>query len=258
MQFLTLLTLGASLLTSVTAAPAPKVDLIGALLKRVSTIQASAANLCQNELNKAKFPIDKVPSDFFIPGLQLKKVVVGRGTQNYTCETSTAASVPALKGAIATLFDTSCLAAFTPTFLHSLSPELLSYPLSSVSSKTAQALTSGSHYFLLKKTPIFDFRPQNGIDVPAPAVIQGGASVGPEKMHEYTPAGSTPAPAGAPAGSNKLGAVDWLRLDNDGLRDQSYTKVYRINTAGGKAPANCEGAKAEFTVDYAAEYWFYQ
>jgi len=253
----TLLTLGASIITSVSAAPAPKIDMIGKLLKRVSIVQAKATNLCQNELDKAKFPVDKVPADFFIPGLALKKVVVGRGTQNYTCETDTEESVPVLKGAIATLFDTSCLAAFTPTFLHSISPELLTYPLSSVDSPTAKALTTGSHYFPIKKTPVFDFRTENGMDVPAPATVLGGPAVGPENMFEYAAGKNTPAPADAPAGSNKLGSVDWLRLDNDGLRDPSYSSVYRIHTAGGKAPATCKGLEKEFIVDYAAEYWFY-
>ena len=63
----------------------------------------------------------------------------------------------------------------------------------------------------------------------------------------------------APASSNKgpagTGAVDWLALTakngSVGLKE-----VYRLETAGGAAPANCTNTSM-ISVQYAAEYWFY-
>lgn len=70
------------------------------------------------------------------------------------------------------------------------------------------------------------------------------------------------APASAPKGENGVGngAVPWLRLP--ALTGQTGNNgdikaVYRLNTAGGKAPATCESSPAAFSVQYAAEYWFY-
>lgn len=64
------------------------------------------------------------------------------------------------------------------------------------------------------------------------------------------------APAGAALGANGFGSVPWIKLD--GL-EGAYKEVYRVQTAGGMAPANCSGAVAGtvFTVEYSAQYWFY-
>jgi len=66
------------------------------------------------------------------------------------------------------------------------------------------------------------------------------------------------APANASKGPNNqgVGAVDWLDLcDAGGSKDLS--EVYRVETAGGKAPASCSGQPKDMEVQYAAQYWFY-
>jgi hypothetical protein len=63
-----------------------------------------------------------------------------------------------------------------------------------------------------------------------------------------------PAPKSASKGPNNLGSVPWLKLVH---LDGDYQEVYRINTAGGVAPKTCEGVQGDFSVQYAAEYWFY-
>jgi hypothetical protein len=54
--------------------------------------------------------------------------------------------------------------------------------------------------------------------------------------------------------------VKWLKLDAQADGTTSDVKsIYRLNTVGGLAPANCEG-KAEgevVTVEYEAQYWMY-
>ena len=66
------------------------------------------------------------------------------------------------------------------------------------------------------------------------------------------------APANASKGPNDQGdgAVDWLALSDAG-GSTSFSEGYRVETAGGKAPASCSGLPAEVQVQYAAEYWFY-
>lgn len=69
---------------------------------------------------------------------------------------------------------------------------------------------------------------------------------------------SANAPAGAYAGENGLGAVAWLYLvDNGSGLTHGLSSVYRVETAGGVAPATCDKAGSTLQVPYAAEYWFY-
>jgi hypothetical protein len=53
------------------------------------------------------------------------------------------------------------------------------------------------------------------------------------------------------------GAVPWLYVSATNATQGNVKAVYRINTAGGSPPQTCENSSAEFSVQYAAEYWFY-
>jgi len=70
--------------------------------------------------------------------------------------------------------------------------------------------------------------------------------------------GNIPAPAGAcpGAGGQGFGAVDWLRLVDAG-GSRGLSEVYRVVTAGGKAPPTCPFPSGSIEVQYAALYWFY-
>lgn len=50
-------------------------------------------------------------------------------------------------------------------------------------------------------------------------------------------------------------SVPWLQLTNVNGDIQA---VYRVETVGGVAPANCDGQKAAFQVQYAAKYFFWK
>jgi len=50
--------------------------------------------------------------------------------------------------------------------------------------------------------------------------------------------------------------VHWLQLVAKDQSSVGLQTVYRVVTAGGNAPAKC-GALREISVQYAAEYWFY-
>ncbi|KAJ4325017.1 hypothetical protein N0V94_000901 [Neodidymelliopsis sp. IMI 364377] len=62
------------------------------------------------------------------------------------------------------------------------------------------------------------------------------------------------------AAPNPSADIKWLRLQAQATESTSQVKyIYRLNTVGGLAPANCEGrAEGEVvTVQYEAQYWIY-
>ncbi|KAL4994695.1 hypothetical protein BDV10DRAFT_146182 [Aspergillus recurvatus] len=182
-------------------------------------------------------------------GLSLKAITLGRGTQNYTCAESTATIAPEAIGATATLFDTSCLVAAdasadSRSTLHFLPDILKPIPLSNVdlfasllSRESGQNLAVGKHYFTADGTPFFDLRGSERYNSDWIAAKKEGEEDAPAKP-----------------GYGITGDVAWLKLKEV---EGTLSEVYRIHTAGGSAPATCKDMPEEFTVDYAAEYWFY-
>lgn len=180
---------------------------------------------------------------------KLKLVLIGHGTQNYTCADSTAYSKPVANGAEAELFDVSCFASFVPgivdwfpfLFLHN--PKAIPYEL---------LPRAGTHYFYPDAaTPVFDVSGEN-------TRTKKGLFVG--KKLENIPA---PGDANTGVSPNAFGAVDWLKLvKKDDVKTASgqaftsvgYKTVYRVQTAGGKAPATCLGRPAQFDIPYATQY----
>ncbi|PLB55855.1 hypothetical protein P170DRAFT_453097 [Aspergillus steynii IBT 23096] len=215
-------------------------DLAEEFVKITKVLGAVNVNHCP--LDNIKLPLDRtnpaLPNP--APGLKLKYVAIGRGTQNYTCNATDASTTPNAVGAVATLYDASCIVHRNPELLHALTgpfshfiPGVIHF-VSAIFSRLIHSSTDtvvlGEHYFE-GKTPFFDMR-------------LGGYPdwVGTKKV----------ASADAPTKGND---VPWLKLEStnsSGIHD-----VYRIYTAGGKAPANCQGQNPYFVVDYAAEYWFY-
>ncbi|KAA8902676.1 malate dehydrogenase [Sphaerosporella brunnea] len=197
-----------------------------AVLPQVTDFQPGAKNLSPPSV------ANKVPT----------RVVLGKGTQNYTCAGNTAADMPAAYGAHALLYDVSCLAQYKPELLHkipdhvyALPENMAEYCSDELSEFVRDNVQVGEHLFTTMTTPVFTFR--------------GGKDIFYGKKME-----GVSAPSRAAQGKN--GAVDWLKLDSI-AGTHGFKEVYRVVTASGKAPATCEGQKPEFEVPYAAEYWFY-
>ncbi|EGS17463.1 uncharacterized protein CTHT_0067900 [Thermochaetoides thermophila DSM 1495] len=179
------------------------------------------------------------------PGLVLKHIAIGRGTQNYTCDPG--AEKPRQTGAVATLFNASCTVATSPELASLLGHAALQFPLHQ--SLETQRLApsnlavSGVHFFTKDGAPWFD------LDV-SPLWKMGGI-VGAKNT-------SAQAPETAAKGLGGEPAVPWLKLvakeSTGGLQE-----VYRIETVGGSAPQTCSGMPIgrEFQVEYATQYWFY-
>ena len=96
----------------------------------------------------------------------------------------------------------------------------------------------GVHYFDAKNNPTFDLGKC------------GQGIVTAQKMTNIT------APKNATQG--QYGAVDWLELGpKDGYPNTRISRVYRVDTASGKAPPTCQGLGSHTQIEYAALYWFY-
>ena len=173
-------------------------------------------------------------------GLSLTAVLVGRGTQNYTCTSSNSSAAPVAEGALASLFNASCIAAMYPNLL-SIIPDLaLLYTTPPPSSQLQPPGLDyyGEHYFRNATTPAFNLdtpKSQNGLTFAAKNA-------------------SSPAPADAPKGPGGVGdgAVPWLRLTSIS-GSTGPREIYRLNTAGGNPPATCQGMDSTFVVQYSAE-----
>ncbi len=176
-------------------------------------------------------------------GLSLKHVAIGRGTQNYTCDLTNSTAVPVANGAVATLFNVSCIAATYPDLGAILSKVSLEFNLtqSEVTHKLAPSnlALSGTHFFTNGTTPFFN------LDI-APGLQLGEVPCAKE-------AGS-PAPKDAPKGQQGEPAVAWLKLKARDGATGGLQEVYRVHTAGGSAPATCQGMPASFEVQYATQY----
>ncbi|KAL1296748.1 hypothetical protein AAFC00_000217 [Neodothiora populina] len=216
------------------------------------------------DLSKASLPVAPTPLPAPDSGLALFQVAVGRGTQNYTCDTSNTTAVPEAIGAVASLYNVSCIAASVPSLLEKIPPIALDLPSPSTdistsstsdgnddSNAAANADLSGHHYFLNPSTPFFN------LDTSTHSYGAGAF----KKMD------STAAPDDAPKGPKGKGdgAVAWLKLvakdsssNEDGGNGKVLREVYRVNTAGGNPPKSCTGMPASFEVEYSAEYWIYE
>lgn len=157
--------------------------------------------------------------------------------QNYTCASASATETPKAIGAIASLFNATCDGVRAPAVLASVTKIALDYAVPS--NKIAEGRLSGHHEFTEKGIPFFKLKTDR--------VDFGEGHV--------NATSKAPAPNGCSEGPNGLGSVPWLKLVH---LDGDYQEVYRINTAGGVAPKTCEGVQGSFSVDYAAEYWFYE
>jgi hypothetical protein len=181
-------------------------------------------------------------------GLNLQFVTLGRGVQNYSCASASAA--PVAVGAIASLFDITAFANASST-----SPQFTTLPASAayLTLPRVQALLDtrmpcgckasviGKHYFSAAGVPIFDLS------------VKGMELIS-KKLD------SVPAPSSANVGPAGTGAVPWLKLDDAG-GSVGLKEVYRVYTAGGNPYTTCSGQKlgpgGVFTVEYSAMYWFY-
>lgn len=164
-------------------------------------------------------------------------IAMGVGTQNYTCNATSSTYVSA--GAVADLFDISCLYN-TPIFprvqddFYAL-PQSVQTRIRAIASRTALML--GKHYFVTN--------PVTGSGI-APKFAQqanGGAT-----FTVLTKKGGVK--------SQNVANVDLLQLSS--IAGTWASTVFRVDTKAGQPPATCTAGTPDITVPYTAKYWFYQ
>ncbi|KAK4148228.1 uncharacterized protein C8A04DRAFT_33700 [Dichotomopilus funicola] len=178
------------------------------------------------------------PSD----GLFLEHIAIGRGTQNYTCNPATPEVAPKAAGALAHLFNASCLAAVTPDLATTLARAALHFDVAQSEANRhlvpSNLNPSGLHFFVDDTTPLFK------LDV-SPDLQLGELPCSKNS--------SLPAPPDAPKGLQGEAAVPWLKLVAKPGATGGLQEVYRVATVGGSAPATCAGLPEKFEVQYAAQ-----
>ncbi|CAN9110688.1 unnamed protein product [Alternaria alternata] len=237
--------------TGLFAAPTQTVDSIAALVPRQHLAELPAAvydelrktdSLC--DLSNVALPAAPTPLAAPAQGTTLRHIAIGRGTQNYTCASSSSSDVPKAVGAVATLFNATCDAArLNVNTLAEVTTLALDYAIPN--SAEAEQRISGHHQFTAAGVPLFMLETDK--------VNYGRV--------ECKVDSKSAAPQAAAKGTNGLGSVPWLKLNatvtSEGTDPWAYNEVYRIHTAGGMAPKDCSGIEGSFTVEYSAQYWFY-
>jgi hypothetical protein len=164
-------------------------------------------------------------------------IALGIGTQNYTC---TAAGNYTSAGAVASLFDISCLYK-TPLFPR-IQDDIMRLPTSKrdqlVKAMDKTPLHISDHYFI--SNPITN----TGISPKFAQTVNGGAI-----FTVLGKKGSIKSPSGAQN-------VDWLQLTS--IQGDWASTVFRVDTVQGQSPATCSKAGDTVQVPYAAKYWFYK
>ncbi|KAL9131355.1 MAG: hypothetical protein Q9217_000682 [Psora testacea] len=192
------------------------------------------------DLEGYKVPLSNGSMTLPDPNGRLKAITLGRGTQNYTCNSTTPA--PVLVGALATMLDLSPLLPTIPAdegmkILEILPAYLLNFGLDTIMNFAMPIV--GHHFFDELGIPTFDLGKLG--------CLEGKKVTGADLV---APASASPGQEGVGGG-----AVNWLKLGDAG-GSKGVDQVYRVNTAGGKAPAQCEKVDS-FQEEYAALYWFY-
>ncbi|KAL8763050.1 MAG: hypothetical protein Q9184_001077 [Pyrenodesmia sp. 2 TL-2023] len=209
-------------------------------LKRLSPLSRHASSI---DLTKFQVPLSNGSASLPPPAtsLSLKAITLGRGTQNYTCAAgSTAAPVPI--GAKADLLDATPLLPLFPSsesqsILNLLPEYLVSFDFATIQNSSIPIL--GKHIFDAAGVPTFDLGKLGLLKAKRVANIA--------------------APATACKGPNGKGngAIDWLAL-TEAPGSNGLKEVYRVYTAGGRAPASCGGGPARpINIEYASQYWFF-
>ncbi|PBP18087.1 hypothetical protein BUE80_DR010969 [Diplocarpon rosae] len=121
-------------------------------------LQLSTAALV-GECTVPEEPTPTLPNDVALPTttLALKYVLIGRGTQNYTC--AAPSESPVAIGAIATLYNATALASTSPEILHASPSIVVTQPVphypSGLSIAAQHLEPVGEHFFDSAGIPVF-------------------------------------------------------------------------------------------------------
>jgi len=174
---------------------------------------------------------------FSTPTSLLSSLVLGVGIQNYTCS---AAGTYTSIGAVASLYDLSCLSQ-SPEFddVQNMAYELWKASPASVNPPMTTSFM-GNHFFVTSPSgtglsPVWDYR--------------AGAAKG--NTNAFVLAAKI---ADVPAPTSPQD-VSWLQLKS--VSGSLATQIYRTDTRGGSPPTSCTPGSVAISLRYVAKYWLY-
>ncbi|KAH6840975.1 hypothetical protein B0I37DRAFT_228448 [Chaetomium sp. MPI-CAGE-AT-0009] len=245
-----------ALAASVWAAPTyPKIDMAASIPDNIRTVSEYFNMLASKvqdsrlldippvcDLSHVSLPAGAAGLPLPSSDLNLRHIAIGRGTQNYTCDPAEPDAAPKAAGALATLFNASCLVATSPQLANTLTRAALHFSVAQ-SDATEQlapsnAALSGVHFFTDATTAFFNLHV-------APALQLGELPCGKNA--------SVAAPFDAPTGLKGEAAVAWLKLNAKPGATGGLQEVFRVETVGGSAPATCNGMPSSFEVQYSTQ-----
>ncbi|KAJ7653968.1 hypothetical protein DFH06DRAFT_1270045 [Mycena polygramma] len=222
------------------------VQLVGALSAAALLVSSTPLAATGCDSSKAVMDLPTNQTALVNPTSAPLFVMLGVGVQNYSCSstTSTYASI----GAVASLFDISCLEntpLFTPiqTVAFDVWSEApASVTATSIGRTIGAPLLLGYHYFVTSPSgtglsPIWDFTSTGKFAGDSTAYVMG-AKVG-DILAPTSPSTN----------------VDWLALNN--AQGALASKIFRIDTVGGQPPTSCVAGSAPISVKYTAKYYLY-
>ncbi|KAH9479339.1 hypothetical protein JR316_0007929 [Psilocybe cubensis] len=194
-------------------------------------------------ISTAKMTLPAGQTALSAPTDPISSVILGVGIQNYTC---TDAGTYASAGAVADLYDLSCLTKLGPIFNGVQDLAFAAWKIMPASIKTPGRTPLmgygflGSHFFVTSPSgtgisPVWDYR-------------AGSAKGNSNAFVLAAKVGNTPAPTGKQD-------VDWLQLKS--VQGSLATQIYRTDTRGGQPPASCKPGSAPISVKYVSKYWLF-
>ncbi|KAF8546712.1 hypothetical protein OG21DRAFT_1517959 [Imleria badia] len=199
-------------------------------------------------LSEARLQVPANQTQLTAPTSSPSFIAIGLGTQNYTCNATTSTYV--LTGAVAELFDSSCLYG-TPAFDTAPGLAYTAWEASTDLATPQDVITSlglipdplvlGQHMYVPSPTgsglsPKWDFTSSGGTAGNLDAYVIG------------VKAGDLPS-------SNPAVNIDNLMIK--AIKGDLASLIFRVQNNGGQAPAGCGTQGANITVKYTAQYWFF-
>lgn len=199
------------------------------------------------DLSYARLQVPADQTQLIAPTYAPSFIGIGVGTQNYTCNATK--STYALIGAVAEIFDSSCLYG-TPAFesapttaydVWSATTGITIQEVINTLGRTHDPAVLGQHYY-----------------VPNPM----GSGLSPK--WDFTSSGATAGNPNAYVIGVKIGDLpssDSNDIDNlmvKAVEGELASEVFRVETNGGQPPTQCAAGDSNITIKYTAQYWFFQ
>lgn len=198
------------------------------------------------DLSSARLQVPTDQTQLIAPTYAPSFIGIGVGTQNYTCNATK--STYELIGAVAELFDGSCLygtPAFesAPTTVYDVWSATTGITIQEVITTlglTPDAAMLGQHYYVPNPmgsglSPKWDFT-LSGVTAGNPNAYVIGVKIG-----------DLP--------SSDSSDIDDLMVK--AVEGELASEVFRVETNGGQPPTQCAAGDSNITVKYTAQYWFF-